>query len=316
MEIEAGNLGDNIQLICTDENCSVFQMKEESGEGLMTMYTLFPGCYIAYNDYHMSCCHSGFQPKTDLFCIDHCREGRIEWERSPGRYVYVSSGDIQVDCRQAHAKDFFFPLNHYHGLGIYVDLNYTDNGVLHMMDDFSVDLKQLAQKLCLKNSCFIMRSGQQIDRIFSELYDLPEHVRKPYCKIKIMELLMFLQNLDVPAGGEERPYFYKTQVDKIKSMVELQVSDLTKWYTQEELSKSFAFPITGMKRCFKGIYGCTMAEYMKNYRMNAAAEMIRTTKLPIIEIAAAVGYENPGKFSGVFRACKGVTPTQYRKPAD
>lgn len=313
MELEVGNLGENICLLCEDENCSVYQMRDASGEGLMTMYPLFPGCCIIYNDFHMSGCRSLFQPKTDLFCIDHCRLGRIEWERQPGRYVYISEGDMQVDCRKNHAGDFFFPMEHYHGLGIYVDLKYTDNGVLHLMDDFSVDLLALQEKFCPGDSTFIMRSGQEIDRIFSDLYNLPETVRKTFCKIKIMELFFFLQYLDVPVGGEERPYFYKTQVDKIKNIVSLQTENLARWYTLEELSRQFSFPVTGMKQCFKGVYGCTMAEYMKQYRMNAAAGMLRSTSLTVIEIAAAVGYENPGKFAAAFRSVMDVTPSQYRK---
>ena len=42
-----------------------------------------------------------------------------------------------------------------------------------------------------------MRVGKQIEHIFSELYDLPECVRLPYFKIKVLELLLFLETLDV-----------------------------------------------------------------------------------------------------------------------
>ena len=313
MELEAGHLGDNVKLVCADDTCTVCRITDGGGEGLMTMYPIFPGCTLVYNDFHMSRCHSAFRRKTQLFCLDHCREGRIQWERSPGQYVYLSAGDLLADCREDGDRDFFFPLQHYHGAGLYVDLGYTDNGVLRLMDDFSVDLPALKKKLCTKNGCFVMRSAPQIDRIFSELYHLPDKVRRQYCRIKVMELFLFLDNLELPPGGEDRPYFYKSQVDKIQQMVALQTADLTQWYTLDQLSAMYHYPITGMKQCFKGIYGCTMAQYMKTYRMNTAARLLRTTQLPIIEIAAAVGYENPGKFSGAFRSCLGMTPSQYRK---
>ena len=158
-----------------------------------------------------------------------------------------------------------------------------------------------------------MRAGAKIDHIFSELYDIPDHVRLPYFKIKVLELLLFLETLEAPAASEERPYFYKTQVDKIKDIVSLQTQNLERWYTIEELSQKFEFPITSMKQCFKGIYGVSMYAYMKEYRMNAAALMLKNTDEPVIAVTGKVGYTNPGKFSAAFRSVLGVTPTEYRK---
>lgn len=303
----------NLRQICRDDTCTVYEIKDDSGEGLITKYQVFPGCCIVYNDFHMKSWHCGKAPDSNLLCIDHCREGRVEWDRGPNHCVYVAAGDLQVDCRPPAERDFFFPLKHYHGLSVGVDLQCTDNGVLHLMDDFSVDLEQLKKKFCPENQGFIMRSSQRINHIFLELYNTPEKNRNAYFKIKLMELFFFLDSLDVPAGGEVRPYFHRSQVEKIKQMVELQTANLSHWYTLEELSGMFGFPMTGLKSCFKGMYGCTMAEYMKNFRMNAAAELLRTTSTPVIEIAAAMGYENPGKFSAAFRSVLGQTPTQYRK---
>ena len=312
MGMEQWNDVDNMKVLCSDENCTVYQIKDGAGEGLMTMYPVFEGCFILFSDFHLERCCSGLMPESEMFCIDHCREGRIEWQANANRFTYVSVGDMQVACRANKSRDFFFPLGHYHGVSIGIDMAHTDNGIFRMMDDFAVDLNKLKQKFCPDNHTFIMRASSQIDRIFTELYDLPENVRKTYFKIKIMELFLFLENLDVPEGGEERSYFYKTQVDKVKEMVKLQTKDLTRWYTLEELSGKFEFPLTGMKQCFKGIYGCSMAEYMKTYRMNAAAEMLYNTDKTIIEIAASVGYENPGKFAGAFKSKMGMTPSAYR----
>ncbi len=313
MDWEKDYKSKNMKVLCRDENCTVIKFEDRTGDGIMTMYSVFKGCHVAYNDFHMEQVSSVFEPSSGIFCVDHCREGRIEWKGKKNRYTYVSAGDMQVDCRENHTNDFFFPLSHYHGLTIIIDMEKTDHGVLKLMDDFTVDMNRLKEKFCPGESHFIMRAGAQIDRIFSELYDLPEKVRKTYIKIKIMELLLFLDNLEVPNTGDERGYYYKSQVEKIKEMVHLQTSDLSTWYTLEELSQKFSFPLTGMKQCFKGIYGCSMADYMKTYRMNAAAEMLLDTDKTIIEIASSVGYENPGKFSAAFKSKMGLTPSEYRK---
>lgn len=223
---------------------------------------------------------------------------------------------MNVNSREQHCLKFSFPLRHYHGLTIGFDVDEAGDSLLHVMEGFSVDIKKLREKFCPNNRTFIMRAGSQINHIFSELYDLPEQIRLPYFKIKVLELLLFLEMLDVPSDGEERPYFYKAQVDKIKDIVALLTDDLEHWYTLEELSEKFSFPLTSLKKCFKGIYGCSIAAYMKEYRMNAAALMLKNTQDSVIDIAARVGYSNPGKFAAAFRSVIGMTPTEYRKTSD
>lgn len=60
-------------------------------------------------------------------------------------------------------------------------------------------------------------------------------------------------------------------------------------------------------------YRCTIAAYMKEYRMNAAAVMLKSTQDSVISVANRVGYSNPGKFAAAFKNVLGVTPTEYRK---
>lgn len=309
----ANELGDNIRMICENEECTVYQMKDTTGEGVMTFYQVFPGVYLLYNDFHMEHCISGFSPSLEMLCIDHCREGRIEWNIEHNKYIYIESGDIQINTRKNHTGNFRFPLSHYHGVTVGFAIKEAEESLLHVMDGFSVDLRRLQDKFCADDRNFVMRAGAQIDHVFSELYNIPAHVRPAYLKIKVLELLLFLETLETAAGSEERPYFYKTQVDKIKDIAALMTDDLEHWYTIQELSEKFEFPITSMKQCFKGIYGTSIYAYMKEYRMNAAALMLKNTDESIITIAGKVGYTNPGKFAAAFRSVLGMTPTEYRK---
>ena len=78
-------------------------------------------------------------------------------------------------------------------------------------------------------------------------------------------------------------------------------ADLRNHYTLQELSEKFEIPLTSMKVCFKGVYGCSIYAYMKSYRMQAATILLRDTSDSITEIAAKMGYDNPSKFSEVFK---------------
>lgn len=84
-------------------------------------------------------------------------------------------------------------------------------------------------------------------------------------------------------------------------------------YILQELSEKFEIPLTSMKVCFKGVYGCSIYAYMKSYRMQAATILLRDTSDSITEIAAKMGYDNPSKFSEVFKKEFGELPSEFRK---
>ncbi len=313
MIFQAKGMGENVHKICENENCAVFQLREGSGEGLMTVYEVFSGIYLLYNDFHMEHCLSGFQPEGEMFCIDHCREGRIEWKREQNKYIYIKAGDMQINSRTCHCQDFRFPLRHYHGITIGFCLQEAEQSLHNIMDGFSVDIRKLKNKFCGEDRDYIMRAGKHIEHIFSELYDISDQVKMQYFKIKVLELLLFLEAAEVQKDCTDRPYFYKSQVEKIKDIVSLLTADLEQWYTLEDLSKRFSFPLTSMKLCFKGVYGTTIYAYMKAYRMNAAALMLKNSEESVMGVAGKVGYENASKFAAAFHDVIGMCPSEYRK---
>ena len=50
-----------------------------------------------------------------------------------------------------------------------------------------------------------MRAKNEIEHIFSELYSVPDRLQRPYFKLKVQELLLFLSMVDV-AGFHIQPY--------------------------------------------------------------------------------------------------------------
>ena len=60
---EGVDFGNNVSEIVKDENCTVMKVQNATGEGIMTMYEVFPGAVIIYNDFHMAYCDSKFQAK-------------------------------------------------------------------------------------------------------------------------------------------------------------------------------------------------------------------------------------------------------------
>lgn len=306
--------GPNVQEIVENDDCKILRLCDETGEGTMTLYHVFPGVFLMYNDFHMKGCVSGFQTDTKLFCIDHCREGRIEQEVGDSAYSYLEAGDLRVDQRIHHAGQVSFPLCHYHGISIGFQLEVAEKDLPNEMKGFSIRLSDLAEKYCSDPTPFVIPGEQTIEHIFSELYNVPSKIKTFYFKVKVMELLLYLDALELSGNKEQRPYFYKGQVEKIKAIQELLTSDLTRNYTIEELSERFDIAQTPLKNCFKMVYGSPIFSYMRTYRMNYAATLLKTDKsLKIADIAGLVGYDSPSKFSTAFRETMGRTPLEYRK---
>lgn len=65
-------------------------------------------------------------------------------------------------------------------------------------------------------------------------------------------------------------------------------------------------------RAFKSATGTPPHRYLTELRLEKAQTLLKTTPLSVAEIAASVGYPDPGYFSAVFRKAKGVSPSVFR----
>lgn len=307
-------LGSNVREIVETAECKILRVDDESGEGTMTIYSVFDGVYLMFNDFHMKCCYSGFSCEESVLCIDHCREGRIEHRTDKDMLYYMEAGDMRIDKRVHHTGNMNFPLCHYHGATIGFQLDKAENAFKAEMPSVSVDLKLIAEKFGNGEKPFVMRKNEIAERIFADLYNVPSEIRRDYFRIKISELIVQLGAMKIQEQNEEKPYFYSGQIEKIKAIHEFMVSDLTKSYTLDVLSEKFDMSLSALKNCFKAVYGSPVYSYMREYKMNYAASLLVQDRcIKINEIASLVGYDNPSKFSAAFRDTMGVSPIEYRK---
>ena len=260
--------------LAESRGCRVFQFHSETGEGIMTQYDLFPGVYLMYNDFHMEGYDSAFHTTEDMLCIDYCRQGRMEYPAGPDTYSYVEAGDLKLDRRLEHQGHFTFPLSHYHGITIGFTLPLAVQSLKEWVREFPVDLVRLQEKFCAGRHPRVIHGAPSVDHIFQELYAVPEQIKIPYFRIKVLELLLYLDALELPKDAE-KPYFYKSQVEKVKAIHRLLTGELERHYTIAELSERFSVPATALKECFKSIYGQPINTYMRNFRMDQAALLLQ-----------------------------------------
>lgn len=65
-------------------------------------------------------------------------------------------------------------------------------------------------------------------------------------------------------------------------------------------------------KIFKESMGRTPQEFLLNYRMTKASELLKLTTLSVGDIGSAVGYDNPLHFSRAFKHALGMSPRAWR----
>lgn len=245
------------KILFQSETSTVYQIKNDTGNGIARMYYVFPGIKLLYNEMHMTefTGHSvkSFAGAADVMEIGYCREGRFEVESNNGRCTYIADGDLVVSIMSHTLKSSFFPLAYYRGITIFIDIPLAS----HIIETLSatlgiknIDLNAIKQKLCASQPSFIMRSTDSIQHVFSELYDAPDMVKESYIKLKVMELLLFISRVEPEASVDRQRYFYKTRVDTVRVMRDFMIEHMDGKFTLDELSERFNIPLTPMKSCF------------------------------------------------------------------
>ena len=64
---------------------------------------------------------------------------------------------------------------------------------------------------------------------------------------------------------------------------------------------------------FSKTAGVTFHHYLDEIRLAKAEELLQQTRMPVCEVACAVGYATPNHFREVFKAREGLSPTVWRQ---
>lgn len=297
----------------TQEACRVYKLSNETGTGKIIVHQVFTGIELYYNHMHMSYCNQNQATAKNVIEINHCCAGRYECSFGENSCCYMTAGDLSIGSLMRKKSFSSFPLGHYHGITVLINLEELLPEVRKMMELLNIDLDSIQNYICGENRCCIMRANPSVEHLFFQLYHVKDQRKAGYMKIKVLELLLFLSDLDTAGEVQQTEYYSQSQVKRIKAVAAYLTQDLTRHDTIEQLAKRFEISPTALKKCFRGVYGTSIYSYLRIYRLQAAQKMLLETDLRIGEIANRIGYENPNKFTSSFKAVYGVTPSEFRK---
>lgn len=82
-------------------------------------------------------------------------------------------------------------------------------------------------------------------------------------------------------------------------------------YNVEKLSDTLGLSRGHLHRKIKELTGTTPVDFLRNYRLSKAAELLRQKKYTVSEVAYQTGFSSPAYFSKCFKAVYNITPTEY-----
>jgi len=123
------------------------------------------------------------------------------------------------------------------------------------------------------------------------------------------ELLRRVENPDVSTlyTNDSESQF----IQKATELIQQNIAESE--YSSERLSSDLCMSYITAYRHIKSLTGMTPGEFIRNIRLKRAAQLLRSTDLPITEVAVTVGFSTPSYFTRSFQQEYGMSPSNYRK---
>lgn len=124
--------------------------------------------------------------------------------------------------------------------------------------------------------------------------------------------LVFLLSSHCPAVERRPSEKALRDGERIKAMLRCIQERCADPLTVAEIAASASISESECLRCFRSMIGATPIQYVKQLRVQRAAELLESSDEKISEIGMRCGFQEMSYFARTFRALKGRTPSQYR----
>lgn len=129
--------------------------------------------------------------------------------------------------------------------------------------------------------------------------------------------VLFVHMLRVHADQPARPagWLGALRDDRIGAALRAMHADIAHRWTVDELARIASLSRSAFAASFKSQVGAAPLDYLIQWRMAVARDVLRRGTKSISELAFATGYESESAFSTAFRRVVGSSPRQFRDRA-
>lgn len=290
-----------------------FHIENETGDGTITACAVFPGLQAILLDFHLSRCDTPLTLNKDVMDMGYCIDGRFECNVNKQYCYFASAGDFSLGFFGKQESRGRFPTGRYLAINIFLDVKQFSQHHAQPLRELDIRMERIhALATNTTSRCFVLRRSPELTAIEAAIADGFRKKSRSHLRIKIMELLLFLSNLDNASARETPAYLNKRHAALAETVHERLTADGFGHITIEQLAAELKVGVTALKTSFKSVYGVPIYQYQKDLRLQKAQQLLRETDLSISVIASRAGYTNPAKFSAAFKKRFGISPREYK----
>lgn len=168
------------------------------------------------------------------------------------------------------------------------------------------------QYVCLRQEIPWEREAlRAIQRAWQACADEP-----PGYEFQVREALsreVFLLADNCPAARKSPSEKALRDSERMKVMLQFIQENYGGELSTAKIARSAAISDSECLRCFRAIVGTTPIQYVKQLRIQKAAELLLSTDRKISDIGAECGFQEMSYFAKTFRELKGCTPGAFRR---
>jgi len=162
-----------------------------------------------------------------------------------------------------------------------------------------------------ENPIFTCENGEFVKKSFNDMIKATE--LKYAREIRLQGLLeVFLSEL-IEEAGKHIDVSSSYKESYIKKSLQFVETNYSRKFSIAEMADNIGLNKNYFSSLFKESIGVTPQQYVINFRINKACELMNNSELTISDISRSVGYDDTLGFSKVFKKEKGASPINYRK---
>lgn len=166
-------------------------------------------------------------------------------------------------------------------------------------------------ELSLDSPIYRPRSKELRELMMQEMAYIVHHPKEAPMHL-IGHLYLFLDYLTRSATRTTQVHSSKMSDYYIKEAINFIEQNFQNNISIEEIAGVCGINRSYFGKIFRNSVGRSPQEFLMNYRMVKARELLKLTSLSIAEVGSAVGYENQLHFSRAFKGVYGVSPREWR----
>ena len=251
---------------------------------------------------------------TKTSVIHYCAKGRCEIVTKDGTYAYMEPRVLCVESHKHKEKNMDFHGEEYEGVEIAFDLDAFDDERVSYLKSLGIDIEMMRDNYARDAEYYIGNVSDKLKAAEMELDSIMKSENPDTLTLFLMALrINNLVNTGEVTSLDSRFYLTQGQKSITEEIHNLLISDIRHDITMEQLTDRFRISSVSLNKYFKIAYGDTVNKYIHKYRMRTASGMLIETDDSVADVAAAVGYDNQGKFSSAFKKIYNMGPLEYRR---